>query len=706
MCKTVQDEISKTLKMGSDFLEFYQKGIERLQAKDLEFSERYIANMSHFEKVMPHIYENFKDYTPTNKYVYLEESGDLNLIDKEAGCSIFNSNPKELARERVSNYLKKPKTSSLTIARNQAHFSKHVQYCNKMSEILHSEQEKNQELLETPAYVPAMLMFGLELGYQLEVLLDSITVKHLYIYERNSDFFYYSLFSIDWISIFDKFNADGHTLNFLIGVEPENLLDKYLIQLEENGYFWAPKTYLYTAHRSELNLKAMNEFAETFPRQAMGWGFFDDALMGIAQGLVPQTNRRIAAVPVENKKDLPRWIQDTPVFIVGNGPSLDNAIDLIKEHRESIIVICCGSTINTLNRVGIKPDFQVDVERMKQTVDKFEFLNSDYLKDIVGLTVDVMHPNFYQYFDKVVMGGKPGEAIATLIGAEVANVGFHYANMNSSGPFVANLALSYCSLFGFNNLYFSGVDNGYKDSGSHHSKYSGYYKDGKETGFQSFKNRRGLLKLIGNFGDLIYSTNEMNLSRVQLGSLLKTLNKRKNFSCFNLSDGAKIEGAKALDIDDVLILDEEIDRDVLMKTLFDIRTIPEPDSIRSKTANESLHMSDCLKVITSLYTSWESQYKSREEVCQMLWRCHRSIYFLKATQHRYIYDLMKGSFTYAAFYMLSALYSIEDEVSSVNAAEAIFSIWQEFLDEMPSMLEKAADTIDEGNEHLKNYYNG
>ncbi|MGB2063655.1 MAG: hypothetical protein ACPHUL_00780, partial [Marinomonas gallaica] len=266
----MQDEISKTLKVGSDFLEFYQKGVERLKAKDLEFSERYIANMSHFEKVMPHIYENFKDYTPTNKYVYLEESGDLNLIDKEAGCSIFNSNPKELARERVSNYLKKPKTSSLTIARNQAHFSKHVQYCNKMSEILHSEQEKNQELLETPAYVPAMLMFGLELGYQLEVLLDSITVKHLYIYERNSDFFYYSLFSIDWVSIFDKFNSDGHTLNFLIGVEPENLLDKYLIQLEENGYFWAPKTYLYAAHRSELNLKAMNEFAETFPRQAMG----------------------------------------------------------------------------------------------------------------------------------------------------------------------------------------------------------------------------------------------------------------------------------------------------------------------------------------------------------------------------------------------------------------------------------------------------
>jgi hypothetical protein len=117
-------------------------------------------------------------------------------------------------------------------------------------------------------------------------------------------------------------------------------------------------------------------------------------------------------------------------------------------------------------------------------------------------------------------------------------------------------------------------------------------------------------------------------------------------------------------------------------------------------------MSDCLKVIDSLRAAWSSQFNTREDICQMLWRCHRSIYFLKATQHRYIYDLMKGSFTYAAFYMLSALYSIEDEVSAVSTSESIFSVWKSFLDEMPSMLEQAANAIDEGNEHLKTHYNG
>ncbi len=160
--------------------------------------------------------------------------------------------------------------------------------------------------------------------------------------------------------------------------------------------------------------------------------------------------------------------------------------------QDRAILICCGTTINTLSRLGIKPDIHVDVERMVHTAQKFEFLDSTYLEDILALSVDVMHPDFFKYFKRSGMGLKPGEAITSLILAKAREAGDvkNYVQMNHGGPIVANLAMSFVQLFGFRNVYFSGVDNGFKDKEIHHSKHSGYYsKDGKETGFKHFSKK-------------------------------------------------------------------------------------------------------------------------------------------------------------------------------------------------------------------------
>lgn len=700
------DEIGKSIEVAESVLESLQSRINRIREFDELLSDRYARNMALFKDVMPHIYEEFSSYSPKNKNIFLSDSLHLNIVRSDVGKPLYADDIEAQAKRKVSHFLDSPSRTKLSIERNPGHTSRHVFYNNTMLDLEQELSKDEKNLVSAPTFLSSVVFFGLDLGYQLIELLSSVDVKHLYIYENNLDFFYYSLFAIEWDPILSYFNQDGKTLHFMLGVDGKGLTLKYLNQLAENGYFLSGVTYLYVSYSSpELN-DAVEYFKKHYSTQTMGWGFFDDSVIGIAHGLRSVRKSKLACVQEEKK--LPEWVKDIPVFILGNGPSLDHSIELIKSIRDRVLVVSCGSTINTLKKVGIKPDIHVDVERLKQTVDKFTFLDKDYLSGILGLSVDVMHPSFFDYFERTGIGMKPGEAITSLILDVVRQSGDSkkYVQLNHCGPLVANLALSYLYLFGFKNVYFAGVDNGYKDSSSHHSKYSGYYKDdGTESGFQYFTGIPTVQKE-GNFGGVVHSTYMMDTSRVQLELLLEILNKRKGFSSFNLSDGAKIEGSYPVSPEDVMVFDPEFDRSLVIDLIYNNFFVTPNEALLKNKAEDLISISDFLKVVESLKHGWDDDFSQRSQVMHFLWENYRKIYFLKGSIHRHIYDMLIGSYTYFAFGIAKFIYDYEDENSLVKKAKEMLMVWFEFLDEMPDMVEKAESFVDDGNDHLLNFYNG
>jgi len=323
------------------------------------------------------------------------------------------------------------------------------------------------------------------------------------------------------------------------------------------------------------------------------------------------------------------------------------------------------------------------------------------------LSVNVMHPGLFDCFKRSGMAMKPGEAITSLMLNQARSHGdtTEYVQLNYCNPVVANLALSYVHFFGFNNVYYLGVDNGFKDKTSHHSVHSGYYKDGKESGFQTFQEAK-LVEREGNFGGTIFATGMMDTSRVQLESLTRQLNKRRNFASFNLSDGAKIEGVTPLHLEDVLIMDPKINHqeviDILERTFF---TEP-PEMLLNQPAEALISVDDFRKISRTLQQGWDETITTREQVCDLLWSHHRHIYFLKGSIHRHIYDLLIGSFTYSSFLIIQFIFKYQNEKETVVRARHLFEQWSEFLEEMPSMLQQASEYVDEGNDHLITYYNG
>lgn len=687
------------------FLTAFKKGAERLKDHDEELTERYVRNMTLFSQVMPHIYDELKDYRPGKRFIYMEETGALNLYREDIGFPLFSNDPKSQAQDKIDYAFSYPTKTLLNLERSVNNESRHVFYSNKILDEIEIQSEGLEKQVKWPEFVGAAMVFGIEFGYQLELLLNNKEIKHLYLYESDLDLFHYSLYAIEWENILEYFNRDGRTVHFFLGVQPEEFTDTYLLQLQENGYFLAPETYLFMGYKSPENDKAFEYFKKHYVRQVMGWGFFDDALIGIAQGLSSLPKTKIAHF--QGRKSLPKWVTNVPVFILGNGPSLDQGVELIKEIRDQVLLVCCGSTINTLKKLGITPDIHVDIERLKQTVDKFLFLDQDYLDKIWGLSVNVMHPGFFDCFKRSGMGMKPGEAITSLMLNQARSHGDEkvYVQLNYCNPIVANLALSYVHLFGFNNVYYLGVDNGFKDKGSHHSINSGYYKDGKESGFQSFQEAK-LVQREGNFGGSIYATSMMDTSRVQLESLTRLLNKRRNFASFNLSDGAKIEGVTPLSIEDVLIMDPKIDHQKVIDLLEGAFFTDPPPSVLNQTADELMSIEDFCKISQSLQAGWDESIKTREDVCNLLWSYHREIYFLRASVYRHIHDLLIGSFTYSAFLIVQFLFEYQEEAETVSRARHLFAHWCEFLEEMPDMLHQASEFVDQGNDHLITFYNG
>ncbi|WP_427109442.1 motility associated factor glycosyltransferase family protein [Lysinibacillus xylanilyticus] len=68
---------------------------------------------------------------------------------------------------------------------------------------------------------------------------------------------------------------------------------------------------------------------------------------------------------------------DAPVVIASGGPSLIKQLEMLKENRSQFILICAGTTINTLLKYGIYPDYVVSVDGGEVNYSHFKDINSE-----------------------------------------------------------------------------------------------------------------------------------------------------------------------------------------------------------------------------------------------------------------------------------------------------------------------------------------
>ena len=93
--------------------------------------------------------------------------------------------------------------------------------------------------------IKSLSLFGIGSGYQLQCLLNAHKIGKLFVYEPNRDFFYASLFSIDWTALLEKMDASESSIYLNIGDDGSNLVRDFLTQFDRVGSYNLANMFLF-----------------------------------------------------------------------------------------------------------------------------------------------------------------------------------------------------------------------------------------------------------------------------------------------------------------------------------------------------------------------------------------------------------------------------------------------------------------------------
>jgi len=519
-------------------LQAIANNLSLLVDEETALNSRFNNNMQAFQNHFPDIYDFFSNYSAKKIEVAIHE-GFANLLDTESGDVMYEYPAYLMALAQVQTYQKSPLSST----------SKFYQHDEKLGDFLHSRKlnpivellqsrvdsdvDKTQEL---PKNLNALIMFGIGLGYQLELLLAQHNVGSVYLIEPCLDTFYASLYTANWQFILDSMDVREINLHISLGPQEEDFFEQLLKETYMNGRYEVAKTHLYIHQNSTDIMTLVKQYKARFFELIQGWGFFDDGIMAMSHFLKSLEN----GIPIAKKKvpfDID--IATTPVLIVGNGPSLDQHIDFIKQNSDKAIIISCASALSALYKCGIDVDIHCEQERIFAVAEKIDYYApADYIKQLTLLAPATLHPAVHDKFARSMMAPKASEPSTSLLLQDVVGREL-FEEAKHITPTVANTALVMATKLGFRQFYFIGVDLGRKKAGAHHSQHSFYYDDeGRDINLYPEMNNEFIN--LGNFSGEFISDPIFNMSKL---SLERFIAENEQIRCFNLSDGVLVKGS-------------------------------------------------------------------------------------------------------------------------------------------------------------------
>lgn len=681
----LQQEVKNLEAQLGEVVEYYQSAKSFEEQGHLQVEKNLVA----FEKYLPNIAAECRTYDSSQLKLFVSKSGSANLFDESTQRWLYDENAKEQCIEQVAALCANPAYTKIAFQQEDSVDNTfiHSHYMRLMYQEFIEADKELAPLQNVPEHLGAGIVFGVGLGYHIEALVERVSFDHLYICEPRFDWFYASLFVIDWAAVLEKIYSNGGYLVLNLGASYKDFTIDYLNELRDKGSFYAANALIYQHYPSEELHKLIQQFQHDFHMLTVGWGFFDDGVISIAHDYHNLKNK----IPMLRKNTkLPRGLDEIPVFICANGPSLDYSLDTIKQLKDKAIIFACGSAVVPLLQNGIVPDFHFEIERTRLTADwLIRFVSPEDLAKMNFLTANIMHPSCFPLFKWSGMAYKQTEP-GTVLSHLFVPGGHDFTELKFCNPLVGNTALSYACALGFREVYMFGADNGYRKRDHHHSKHSVYYDaDGNEKAEIGELVRAGEIVVDGNFGGNVYSTAFFNTGRFYLECLLKLYPK---VLAYNTADGAKISGVSPLPIDDVLLMNTKHDKsqllDYIKNDMFAVREFDD------EVYQDWLAIGAFEELCQSLIAYVNKEFTSRKDLSIALREQARFLFAHSHTKYRHLYFLLEGSITYAHSVLRLTLYSFADEQASLRHVNTQLKIFVEYLQKAAEKYRDVLNSVD------------
>jgi hypothetical protein len=562
----------------------------------------YEKNLIAFEKFYPKVHKALIDHKTRAWQLVLDPSGQVNLYHQQRRA-LFHLDPEAETQQLVDYFVNHPYKDDVVLSQrvtrkliNYLHFSKVQEMQPLIDKILNTQSQ-------LPQKVDSLIVFGVALGKHIEILSSQHQIQNLFICEPNLDFFAASLYVTDWSEIFSQADKQKSRVYLNLGGDGSHYFYDLMAQFYQVGAYSIADTYMLSTYYNIGMQKAISDLrAELKVVLALG-EYYDHARFGLAHTYHSLLNhhRYLKNSNIEYR-DLP--IFELPVFIIGNGPSLDNSFEYIKEYRDKVIVISCGTALRSLYKNNIRPDFHAEIEQNRATYDWITQIDdAEFLKEITLLSVNGIHPDTAALFKETLLCFKDGEASTYVFNNGLKKRGIHAASLSYAYPTVTNLVLNYTLKLGFKLFYLFGVDLGFIDINQHHSQHSSYYKvDGTQV-YNYQERHGGGVQVKGNFRSIVYTKPEFDVSRKLLEQALA--NAGRKVEVYNCSDGVRIDGTVSLLPENILLPEQDIEKAMAYKTLLEKAYYPEvsqfaddifnkfdPEEFKNTIANWQLLMAE------------------------------------------------------------------------------------------------------------------
>lgn len=645
---------------------------KREQIFALEANERFSKNLAAFEKYYPDIYKALNEYQTRKDFcIHVTKSGHGNIIPNGEKVALYSEEPISQATEQVKKYTENASFGRSDYTATEEWQSDdprlHIQFMRRFSSVLSKVDANNLTYLKSlPPHYPTAIIFGIGLGYHIPELLNKHSFDYIFICEPDFELFFASMFCTNWFEIIELLDKSGACLFLSLGVNYDEFFDEIYRIANEIGSFCAINSFCYQHYPSQKVNELIKSFFNNYYQLQTGYGFYNDAITGLAHAVHNLENNSNFLF---SSNGALKELETIPAFVVGNGPSLDSAIDLIKKYQGDAIIFASGTTLQSLLKVGIVPDFHVQVERTKATYDILKLIEPEQgYSDLNLLTVDVMYPEVLKLYKWAGVGLKgPEAATAFLSFYSFLKCGKQIAELPASGPFVSNTSFSYAVTLGFKEIYLLGVDNGYKLNGKTHSDLS-IYKDGKLSVLNGAN-----IPFEGNLNDGVKATSLMAMSKVSFDRLIGS--SKDQVTVYNVGEGAKLRSAVPLQEDDVLLNKVNFDKkDVVekIKSHF-FNTIPSDEIEIVLGFDEFDSLCDYINEIG------RRNITNRDEANANLIAQQRLVFAYKNSKAPHLLQLLKGTMLYFHCAIVSFLYQFNEEEEVMVHFHKAHELWLEFV---------------------------
>lgn len=653
-----------------------------LKQKSLELEMVFQRNMEFFRQAEPNIYNKYRDYNPTKIKMMLAPEGYINLVNVDLDNSpVFNKDPVAFCQEYVDQYKLLPSRYRVLARTTQAldvESDAHISTMNPLIDFINSKEVTNV-IIPLEKETQFMLVMGIGLGHHINQLLKYTDIKHLCIIEPHEDIFFAALHTLDWLKLYEHFDRQYTTFNLIVGQTPSACYDQIRVYLNQIGLFNAARPNVFD-HLSSPEMKATTSmFFEKLPTLIGAMGYFDDEQISLSHSVA---NYRNNTPILRNHALLTNSYTDKPAFVIANGPSLDKAKDFLLSNRDKAIIFSCGTALGSLAKLGIKPDFHIEMERTRPVVEWIETSTTEeFRKDIILLGLNTIHPDTFGLFNTIGMGMKSNDLGTHFICQYIGEDQF-VINMALSNPTVGNTGMAFAAALGFSNIYIFGMDFGFPAEGKHHSELSTHYdiSDEHQEDLHLYKHdAEGNILLDGNFGNKIVSTSVYSHARLAVETLLI---QNKKINCFNTSEGVLIRGSTPIRYDDIDFSNlPTIDKKPYARSLFNkhfnmngLKKIHDNEEVMKK-------FSPALELFDQFRAIFARNATSRSEAFLMLSEHHHIALNAGLDKiKQYAYSLIKGSVHSFNFVLAKSLYNGASEKEGIEIFNQAKKYYLEFMD--------------------------